>query len=336
MNILLVGMHFGNYELKMKEEFEKQGNRVVLIHSLSKWDTFFRRILSSKLIAKNRHNYQLKQLSKIELINLDVVIVIVGRELCVEFYQELQKKSKARIILYLWDDVKRVKNFNDIREYVSEVLSFDPIDAYKFGFRFLPLFYTNEFYPVECEKLLDIYSAMSNHSDRLHIVKMLYKKYSKIMQMSFFINTGRLAYIKCWIQNVKARESDGIRIISKPISKEKNKQYMDQSKSLLDIPFEGQIGLTIRTLEALGNQTKLITTNKSIRYYDFYDENNICILDKINPRLDEKFIKGSYEKNDSEMRMKYSLESWCKAILGIESYNYLVCDLKKIYTDLFG
>ena len=60
-----------------------------------------------------------------------------------------------------------------------------------------------------------------------------------------------------------------------PINGEEMNQLFLNSRCILDSPQAGQLGLTIRVLEALGAKKKLITTNKDIKNYDFYKEENI-------------------------------------------------------------
>ena len=54
----------------------------------------------------------------------------------------------------------------------------------------------------------------------------------------------------------------------------------------------------------------MITTNTTIKEYDFYNENNILIIDRENPVISAEFIKKEYEKVDPEIYIKYSLEYW--------------------------
>lgn len=57
--------------------------------------------------------------------------------------------------------------------------------------------------------------------------------------------------------------------------------YLDvlkESKVICEFVQDGQIGLTIRTLEALFFHKKLITTNSSIINEDFYNPKNILII----------------------------------------------------------
>lgn len=55
------------------------------------------------------------------------------------------------------------------------------------------------------------------------------------------------------------------------------------SKAQIEIQHPSQKGLTTRAFESLGTKTKLITTNPAIRQYDFYNSNNILIIDRNNP-----------------------------------------------------
>ena len=71
----------------------------------------------------------------------------------------------------------------------------------------------------------------------------------------------------------------------------------------------------MRSIEILGLQRKLITTNKDIQNYDFYNKNNIFILDRANPVMDMDFFKAPYEKLNEKLYGKYSLENWILEVL---------------------
>jgi hypothetical protein len=85
-----------------------------------------------------------------------------------------------------------------------------------------------------------------------------------------------------------------------------------ESKCVLDSAQAGQLGLTIRVLEALGAQKKLITTNEDVVNYDFYDEENIYVYDGKSFNFDSPFFKKPYKKIDESIYEKYSLRSWLK------------------------
>ena len=158
MNILFVGMRFNNYELKIKEEFEKQGHSVDLIYDKPKSYIVPAKFLSKNFIQKKNYEYQERNLKKINNRNYDIVFIIVGRNLSDSFLKTV-KKENTKIVLYLWDDVARVENFELLQKYSDKIISFDKEDCTKYGFTFLPLFYLNDFYQEisDSPKKYDIY-----------------------------------------------------------------------------------------------------------------------------------------------------------------------------------
>ena len=100
-----------------------------------------------------------------------------------------------------------------------------------------------------------------------------------------------------------------ITFFSKPIKYETILTEISNTDCILDIVQEGQTGLTWRPFEALFFNKKLITTNKLIVEFDFYNKNNILVLDN---NYDEivPFLKLPYVKIDEKIKERYKLEYW--------------------------
>ena len=96
-----------------------------------------------------------------------------------------------------------------------------------------------------------------------------------------------------------------------------NKGYSD-SLCILDVEHQAQRGLTMRTIEMIGMQKKLITTNKGIGKYDFYNEDNICIIDKDEPLVPHEFWTREYKPLESDILKKYSLRAFVQDIFDIK------------------
>ena len=92
-------------------------------------------------------------------------------------------------------------------------------------------------------------------------------------------------------------------------------EIYSKSRCVVDVEDPGQHGLTMRSIEVVGLKRKLITTNKDIVNYDFYNTNNIFVLDRNNPVVDETFIDMPYKELDPEIYDKYSLKRWICSIL---------------------
>ena len=90
---------------------------------------------------------------------------------------------------------------------------------------------------------------------------------------------------------------------------------IDKSKIVLDIQHPKQIGLTMRTIEMLGMNKKLITTNSTIKNYDFYNPNNICVIDRNDIKIDMNFLDTPYQAIKKDVYESYSLENWIKSVL---------------------
>ena len=92
-------------------------------------------------------------------------------------------------------------------------------------------------------------------------------------------------------------------------------EYLDmlsQSRSILDIAQNGQDGYSMRVMEAIFLNKKLITTNKYVRDSIFYDENNILIidLDDINHLKIREFFQLEFHPYSETVRDYYSFEKW--------------------------
>jgi hypothetical protein len=96
-----------------------------------------------------------------------------------------------------------------------------------------------------------------------------------------------------------------------------NANLVHQSKVILDINHPRQTGLTMRTFEALGAQKKLITTNADILNYDFYDKNNVLVIDRENPVIECSFLESNITPYSKEILFKYSIEGWIHTLFSL-------------------
>lgn len=83
---------------------------------------------------------------------------------------------------------------------------------------------------------------------------------------------------------------------------------------LLDLSQRGQTALTLRAMEAIFFQRKLITNNAEVCKFDFYNPNNILVIDPDN--IDKlkivEFIEGSFQPYSDEYLSEFDYENWVK------------------------
>lgn len=87
---------------------------------------------------------------------------------------------------------------------------------------------------------------------------------------------------------------------------------------MIDIQRDDQIGLSFRVFEALGYRKKLITTNIDIVNYDFYNPQNILVLDPNNIEIPKSFVESPYEDVPDHILAPYRIDNWVKKVFELE------------------
>lgn len=310
-------MRFYDYEFEIKKEFESKSIDVDMYYDSPVNASRFDKAINNKVIEKNQNQYLDSITDRISGKEYDLMLVIVGRSLTELFFEKINKYVKIKKkILYLWDDVARVENFNSVKTYYDEIYTFDQNDSKSLGLRFLPLFYCNRFKTsknsVNSKKTIDIYGLFWNHSDRIEISKRLIKKYPKKRIKFIFIVDGRKNLIRMSLKYLFTKE---MKFTTKRLSSERNMDYLSKSRMVLDIQHPSQNGLTIRTLECLASKKKIITTNENIKNYDFYNDKDICIIDRKNPELPDFFLEDEETNYCNSVIEKYSITNWVSTLL---------------------
>lgn len=250
----------------------------------------------------------------------DYVFVIKSEAINEKIFAELrQAYPKARFILYLWDSVENVPDGKQKIRMYDRVLTFDPVDAKMYGLEFRPLFYlkTYEAAPEEsAEYTYDVAFIGTAHSARPRIVKQIEKQCTqwngKCFHYLFLPHPLVFLYNKLLNWDYRGVRKQDIRFT--PIPAEEIRAVYHKSKSILDVEHGAQRGLTMRTIEMIGMNKKLITTNKQICDYDFYDPNNICVIDRDDPVVTAGFLNSAFTPVQKEILQRYSLRAFVQEI----------------------
>jgi hypothetical protein len=319
--LLFVNNLFG-YEYDIKSKLEELG-AVVDYFNERPSNSF----LSKTLIRLNRNilgfyidRYYSKIYKQTIHNNYNYILVIKGESISMSILTMFRSKHRnAKFILYLWDSITNNKNAISNYKYFDKVLSFDNNDVKRYGFVFRSLFYT-DIYKSIISAQNPTYDALfvgTAHSDRYDFVKKIEKQ---------LLNNNRKVYCYFFLHNIifyyiekfKKKSHKYIKKSNfhfKSLNKDDLLNLVANSKCIIDIQHPNQNGLTMRTIEALGANKKLITTNTSIVDYDFYNPNNIFIVDRKNPIVNDSFFDSSYQMIDDNIYDKYSIDTWVIDIL---------------------
>ena len=232
-----------------------------------------------------------------------------------------ERYPSAKRILYMWDSMQNNKKIEQKWGLFDEVYTFDRKDYLnnKDSIRFLPLFYYEDYLPQI--KSSDIKYEVSfigtAHEDRISIINRVFNKLESNGHKCFkyYYLPHNLVFLynkltnRCY-KGIKKKD-----IMFKPLPFSELYEIYNKSNCIIDIESSTQTGLTMRTIEIIGLKKKFITTNKDVVNYDFYNENNICVIDRDNPVIDEDFFERPYVNLEERIYKKYALSNWLKYIL---------------------
>ncbi|WKW47398.1 hypothetical protein P3875_04880 [Myroides sp. JBRI-B21084] len=83
---------------------------------------------------------------------------------------------------------------------------------------------------------------------------------------------------------------------------------------VIDLLRPNQTGLSFRIFEAMALHKKIITNNKTIKEYDFYNPNNILVIEDDFTTIPETFLNTDYTDIPEEIYNKYTLKNWVQTV----------------------
>lgn len=252
---------------------------------------------------KNIHsgNEILKRLKENNEIQ-DIILTIKGDFIDPKSILNFKKYTK-KSIAYFNDGTNRCPKIIRVIPHFDDVYSFEKEDCKKFNLKFM----TNWIYPIQ--------SKIKKNTDyQIFNISSKDKRSPIISKITSVLKEKNINY-KIIVFDKKNKNRDpNIEYTTKHIPLSEVNNYIHNAQVLLDINRKGQKGLTFRVFESIGLEKKLITTNTDIKNYDFYNPNNILIIDERKPDIPLDFFNNEYEKIPEEILKKYTLEEWINQV----------------------
>lgn len=326
MKLLLIMPRFFDYPELIIDELKNMGYEVDFFDdrpSTNAWVKAAIRI-NKNLISAYIKKYFSEVMDTVRNKDYDVVFLISGQSL--SFSESMIKEirmcqKKANFVLYQWDSQTNFPYIKQVQKYFDKCYSFDRRDVEETpSLKFLPLFYSRKYEEIgernNKNYKYDFCFVGTAHPKKYKFIKMMSEQLKTVYsrQFIYFFFPSPIVYFYRKIVNSELRKAKYKEFHFVPLKgREMNKVY-EESRCVLDSAQDGQFGLTIRVLEALGAKKKLITTNEDIVNYDFYCPENVYLY-KGSIDLNDIFFKKDYQEIDSEIYKKYSLRSWLNEII---------------------
>lgn len=260
-------------------------------------------------------------IEKIKNNHYDIVYCYKGEAFSPSMIQKLKDLfPKAYFVLYFPDSVRNNPSAKQIIQLFDDAYTFDKDDTELFDLKFLPLFYSDNMRKIansKGEKEYDLFFVGTVHSDRYNFISQIVNQYKAkgLKAFTWFYFPSRVLYYKMLIENKEVRKASKSEFKFTTIPADRLASLLSSSNVVLDIQHPKQTGLTMRTIETLGAKKKLITTNPQIVSYDFYNPNNILVVDRNTPVIPDSFIESPYEEIPQDIYDKYYIDNWCDVLI---------------------
>jgi len=322
-NVLLICVNFFDYHREIIKGLENLGAKVDYFDERPSNSPILKGLLriNKKLIYSRIKRYYKNIIDRICRNKYDYILIIKPEAIPKEVIQELKVLNPdAKVIIEIWDSIANNKEAEEKIKLVDKAFSFDPRDCEKYKMNLRPLFYIEKYNDIAKKPIKSEYDLLfvgTVHSDRYKVLKNMevQLKEKGLKPYYYMYLPSRLLY---FFRKFFLGEFHGSKISEfkfKSMNQEKVINLVKKSKVILDIQHPKQVGLTMRTIEMLGANKKIITTNENVKKYDFYNEKNIYVIDRAMVSIDMKIFQGEYQAVPEDIKRRYSLEEWLMELL---------------------
>lgn len=215
----------------------------------------------------------------------------------------IRKKYGKRLIFWHWNPIKKDKDIAIWRQTkeICEHWTFNPKDAKKYGMKLNSQFY---FYQNRENSIKD---------ESVFFVGADKGRYEKLMEIS---NDLKNADVTLDFHVINTDGKDDRKYVEKTYMEyDEVISHIQKSKAVVEIVQNGQNGLTVRALEAMFFETKLITNNREIRNYSFYNDNNIFIVGEDNNDNLNLFLHTPFQLIEKKDIYSYDANGWLNTFM---------------------
>lgn len=318
-NVLFISPDTFGYYKAISAAISRKGFNPIWLNQLPATSVasrvFFR--LAPGIARRLATRHFIHELDKLERV--DQILIIKGEGISAATIAAMRARYPGvKIVFYLWDSLANTPGADRRIALCDAAYSFDPFDCDRTeGLEHLPLFHSKE--PRVSAPKPGLAAFIGTlHSDRYQLIRALGEEIERITGVKPFLyfyypNKKLFAILKLVKKSFrKVRLSD---VHFEPVPRETYDAIQSEAAIAIDICHPKQSGLTMRSIEALGEGKKLITNNKTVRRYEFFRSEN-CYLVEGEPGEDFRhFLNSPYQPPAAEVVAKYHIDSWLQTLL---------------------
>jgi hypothetical protein len=321
-DLLLIGGGFFGYAEGIARALTLRGRNVARFEDRPALDTMTKSLLrvAPSLVAAKSEAYFKDIIAKMRGQPIRDILVIKGEALTLISIERLRAAMPhARLTLYFWDSYRNMpKDSPEKLPFFDRCFTFDPRDAEtdrRLSYR--PLFYFDDYASLpQREPDIDLLFVGTIHSDRYAILKRLSNSLPSDVRFERILYfPSRVVYTARRVADPHFWRASSNEFVFQPLNKKGIQELISRARVVVDIERSVQSGFTMRTIEMLGAGKKLVTTNSNVTKSDFFNTNNIAVIDRRRPIISPSFMKSPYEPPAADLLKRYSLSGWLDEVL---------------------
>ena len=212
----------------------------------------------------------------------EIAEVIIVKGTCVSpcLIERIKKLNpKTRVICYSWDSISNIKTFPLLAVKADTAYTFDIADCKKYGYGYLPLFYSDKGSHSHAVAKKYKYSFIgSYHCDRVAVLQRIFShEHDASLYVKIFFQS-KLQFAFYYLLDPALRTAPKEWLTFKPLARTTVTDVAEHSEYVIDIHNANQTGLTMRTWETLGDGHQLVTTNAAVLCHA--DMREVVVIDR--------------------------------------------------------
>lgn len=325
MRVALIAPSFFGYSESIIDAFNELGHSCCVFRDRPSESVVFKSIgrIDYSFFDSVIEKYFTKLLLQLVDMKPDIVLFVGGMSFCFTADQLslLKGRLDSDLVLYLWDSLRNCQRVGSCLSFFDRAYSFDPKDCAECEkLELLPLFYSQPYGKVplrpESGFVYDACFVGSVHQES----KFLYVK-AIVDQLRaegasvfthYYVPSRSIALLRKLCNEAYCDED----LRFDTLSRDCVVALFKDSKTIIDAPQSGQSGLTMRSIECVGSQRKLVTANPNIVDYDFFEYGQARYIPNADS-LDLEFIKAEPTGIPDKVKFHYSIWTWSEIVLGI-------------------
>ena len=233
----------------------------------------------------------------------------------IDYHRDLKIIKKhlpphKKTILFLWNSIfqhdskgsaaKKATLFHDL---FTETCTFDPQDAETYGFRLIPQPYRSLEVPVATERENDLYFIGADKGRLAQLQKIKTMAEAARLKCRFHITPSK---------KIKYTPQQSAMLSTHSLSYTDNIEIGKKSRCLLEIIQKNQTGATMRAIESIFLNCKLITNNPYAKAMPGYSPDRVLMLEDATPEALKAFLNGPHTPPPASALAQHEINHWIK------------------------